>query len=80
MTKNIHIEYLAELQTICQSYWKRIVTLEGDKYDLERGCVLKKLEVKRLKNVNKNHSTKTTTTTKAKTKSVPTKMTFDWIE
>lgn len=26
---------LAELQTICQSYWQRISHLEGDKYDLE---------------------------------------------
>lgn len=40
--------YLAELQTICQMYWKRIVGLEGDKYDLERGCEIKKLEVKGL--------------------------------
>lgn len=38
--------YLAELQTICQIYWKRIVGLEGDKYDLERGVEIKKMEVK----------------------------------
>lgn len=40
--------YLAALQTICQIYWKRICGLEGDKYDLERASLLKKLEVKRL--------------------------------
>lgn len=40
--------YLAELQTICQIYWKRIVGLEGDKYDLERGVEIKKMEVNRV--------------------------------
>lgn len=39
--------YLAELQTICQIYWKRIGGLEGDKYDLERGVEIKKMEVKK---------------------------------
>lgn len=27
--------YLAELQTICTEYWKKICRLEEDKYDLE---------------------------------------------
>lgn len=36
---------VAELQTICTEYWKRINGLEGDKYDLERIEILKKLEV-----------------------------------
>lgn len=41
--------YLAALQTICQAYWNRIVSLEGDKFDLEQGCEFKKLKVKRIK-------------------------------
>lgn len=47
-TVSMYCEYLAELQTICREYWNRICGLEGDKYDLERGSALKKMEVKRL--------------------------------
>lgn len=55
---------LAELQTICHEYWKRICGLEGDKYDLERASALKKMEVKRLhasKLKNKIQTTNTQT-------------------
>ncbi|KPJ00983.1 Troponin I [Papilio xuthus] len=34
----------SELQTICQMYWQRIYELEGDKYELERGSEIKKME------------------------------------
>lgn len=43
-----YYEHLAELQTVCHEYWKRICGLEGDKFDLERASALKKMEVKRL--------------------------------
>uniref|UniRef100_A0A8D8HCT7 Troponin I n=1 Tax=Culex pipiens TaxID=7175 RepID=A0A8D8HCT7_CULPI len=36
---------IAELQTICREYWNRMVGLEGDKYDLERGEKLKQFEI-----------------------------------
>lgn len=36
---------LAELQTVCNQYWQRICSLEGDKFDLERQNNLKDLEV-----------------------------------
>lgn len=42
----IHTEMrTAELQTLCQTFWKRIYNLEGDKFDLERIERLKKMEV-----------------------------------
>ena len=44
----MYCKYLAELQTVCHEYWKRLCGLEGDKYDLERASALKKMEVKRL--------------------------------
>lgn len=47
----IHV-HLAELQAIRQIYWIRLVKLESDKYDLERGCKIKKMEVKRLNHTN----------------------------
>lgn len=37
--------YIAELQTICTQFHQRICELESDKFDLERGSNLKKLEV-----------------------------------
>lgn len=37
--------YVAELQTICIEYHKRISKLENDKYDLELGEAFKKQEV-----------------------------------
>lgn len=39
---------LAELQTIRQVYWSRIVNLESVAYDLERRCEIVKMEVTRL--------------------------------
>lgn len=36
---------LAELQTICQTYWNKIKDLEGDKFDLEWIEKLKEFEV-----------------------------------
>lgn len=36
---------LAELQTICSTYWNRLYSLEGDKFDLERQIRLKEFEV-----------------------------------
>lgn len=42
----MYCKYLAELQTVCHEYWKRICGLEGDKFDLERASTLKKMEVK----------------------------------
>lgn len=36
---------LAELQTLCQSFWNRISELEGDKFDLEYQGRLKQFEV-----------------------------------
>ncbi len=36
---------IAELQTVCQTYWKRIYNLEGDKFDLEYQGRLKQYEV-----------------------------------
>lgn len=75
----MYCEYLAELQTVCHEYWKRICGLEGDKYDLERASALKKMEVKRL-----NATIKLKKSNKIRkpnrNKSIPTKMTFDWIE
>ncbi|XP_037043887.1 troponin I-like isoform X3 [Bradysia coprophila] len=35
----------AELQTLCQSFWKRISELEGDKFDLEYQGRLKQFEI-----------------------------------
>lgn len=61
----ILLYYLAELQTICQIYWKRVVGLEGDKYDLERGCEIKKMEVK--PNNKKSHSQTKQTHTRTRT-------------
>ncbi|XP_077287483.1 troponin wings up A isoform X6 [Arctopsyche grandis] len=43
--KNIEDANEAELQTICASYWHRLYSLEGDKFDLERGRNLKQLEI-----------------------------------
>ncbi|XP_045534064.1 troponin I isoform X4 [Papilio machaon] len=43
--KNIDDANEAELQTICQMYWQRIYELEGDKYELERGSEIKKMEI-----------------------------------
>jgi hypothetical protein len=37
--------YLAELQTVCTEYWKRISNLESDKWDLELVEKLKHYEV-----------------------------------
>lgn len=51
--------YLAELQTICKQYWERIFNLEGDKFDLERGSALKKMEVKRLSEKTQSHTNNT---------------------
>lgn len=39
------INNTAELQTICQVYNKKILELEGDKFDLERGEKIKMFEV-----------------------------------
>nr|XP_029711475.1 troponin I-like isoform X2 [Aedes albopictus] len=43
--KNIEDANEAELQTIVREYWKRIFSLEGDKYDLERGEKMKQFEI-----------------------------------
>ncbi|XP_038109898.1 troponin I isoform X2 [Culex quinquefasciatus] len=43
--KNVEDANEAELQTICREYWNRMVGLEGDKYDLERGEKLKQFEI-----------------------------------
>uniref|UniRef100_A0A1Q3G4S6 Troponin I n=1 Tax=Culex tarsalis TaxID=7177 RepID=A0A1Q3G4S6_CULTA len=43
--KNLEDANEAELQTICREYWNRMVGLEGDKYDLERGEKLKQFEI-----------------------------------
>lgn len=37
--------YLAELQTICTEYWKKISRLEENKYDLEMIEKFKQFEV-----------------------------------
>ena len=41
----VNFYFLAELQTIVQSYWQRLYDLEGDKFDLERQSALKDFEV-----------------------------------
>lgn len=54
---------IAELQTICREFWNRMIGLEGDKYDLERGEKLKKFEVKTLITECQNLSSLPTKTT-----------------
>lgn len=59
---------IAELQTICREYWNRMVGLEGDKYDLERGEKLKQFEVKTFLAECQNLSSLPTKTTNKYTK------------
>lgn len=45
MTYSLCLSLLAELQTLCKEFHKRIASLEGDKYDLEWRAKMKNLEV-----------------------------------
>lgn len=45
---------LAELQTVCREYHAKILTLEGDKYDLEWQSRVKDYAVKITDSLSKN--------------------------
>jgi hypothetical protein len=43
--------FSAQLASVCKEYQDRVFGLEADKWDLERRCKVKMLEVKRLRGV-----------------------------
>lgn len=54
MCLKFFVFFIAELQSKCQLYWKRIAGLEADKYDCELALKIRAYEV--LTNKQKNQS------------------------